>query len=829
MENILEKLNSEQAEAVQATKGAVLVLAGAGSGKTRVLTSRIAYLIQHGVPSREILAVTFTNKAAKEMRERLENMLGEQSAKFMWVGTFHSICGRILRQDIDNYTFKSTNKKLDKNFTIYDEQDALNVIKQAIKKLNLDDKKYQPKVIKSHISNAKNKMMDAYTYATYARDFVTQKIADVFEIYENTLNNNNAIDFDDMLMITVKLLEQCPEVRQKYYDKFKHILVDEFQDTNLAQYRLVKQLFTNGQADYDKTRSLCVVGDVDQSIYSWRGADYRILLNFKKDFPDTQMIKLEQNYRSTDNILKAANSIIQNNDERVDKVLRSTKGSGEKIVIYEAEDESDEANFIAMKIKQITNRQDYNKCAVLYRTNAQSRSIEEAFMATSIPYKIYGGLKFYDRKEIKDIVAYLKLIYNTNDSVSFRRIINVPKRAIGDTTMQKLQEFADGNDISLFEAINRIEETDIQKKTQSKLKDFQTLILKLKDAQSRYSLDEYIGLVIEKSGYIAELQSSNNPEDETRIENLQELVNVASEFEPEEIDNTLGEFLAQIALVSDTDNVETISNNVTLMTLHSAKGLEFPYVFLAGLEEGVFPHSRTFESKSELEEERRLMYVGVTRAEEELFITYAKRRLLWGDYKYNPPSRFLEEIPSSVMDTSYNESMTTPVKSNFKRAAETIKTTRFNDDGRIMSTSGFGKNFVAPQSRSISQNTNKSFVVHKNKNISEGAAQILKKNPISKEKEAEKIKKFFEDNKIKRKIEEQRRQEKEAQEQKEREIKEHNTFEIFKAGDRVFHEKFGIGTILDVMEVGESSMYTVDFGRQGKKALDTSYAKLKKF
>ena len=395
--------------------------------------------------------------------------------------------------------------------------------------------------------------------------------------------------------------------------------------------------------------------------------------------------------------------------------------------------------------------------------------------------------------------------------------------------MQKLQEFANGNDISLFEAIDRIEETDIQKKTQSKLKDFQTLILKLKDAQSRYSLDEYIGLVIEKSGYIAELQSSNNPEDETRIENLQELVNVASEFEPEEIDNTFGEFLAQIALVSDTDNVETISNNVTLMTLHSAKGLEFPYVFLAGLEEGVFPHSRTFESKSELEEERRLMYVGVTRAEEKLFITYAKRRLLWGDYKYNPPSRFLEEIPSSVMDTSYNESMTTPVKSNFKRAAETIKTTRFNDDGRIMSTSGFGKNFVAPQSRSISQNTNKSFVVHKNKNISEGAAQILKKNPISKEKEAEKIKKFFEDNKIKRKIEEQRRQEKEAQEQKEREIKEHNTFEILKAGDRVFHEKFGIGTILDVMEVGESSMYTVDFGRQGKKALDTSYAKLKKF
>ena len=831
MENILEKLNEEQTEAVKATKGAVLVLAGAGSGKTRVLTSRIAYLIQNGAYSREILAVTFTNKAAKEMRERLTNMLGEQSTKFMWVGTFHSICGRILRQDIDNYTFKSTNKKLDKNFTIYDEQDAMNVIKQAIKKLNLDDKKYQPKVIKAHISNAKNKMMDAYTYATYARDFVSQKIADVFEIYENTLNNNNAIDFDDMLMITVKLLKQCPEVRQKYYDKFKHILVDEFQDTNLAQYELVKLLFTNGSNEYDRNRSLCVVGDVDQSIYSWRGADYRILLNFKKDFPDTTMIKLEMNYRSTDNILQAANSIIENNDERVDKVLRSTKGTGEKIVLYEAEDETDEANFIAMKIKQISNRQDYNKCAVLYRTNAQSRSIEEAFMASSIPYKIYGGLKFYDRKEIKDVIAYLKLVYNPNDSVSFKRIINVPKRSIGETTMQKLQDFADKNDISLFEAINRIEETEIQSKTQTKLKDFQTLILKLKEAQTRYNLDEFLGLVIEKSGYIAELQSSNNPDDETRIENLQELVNVASEFEPEEIDNTLGEFLAQVALVSDTDNVEQISNNVTLMTLHSAKGLEFPYVFLTGLEEGMFPHSRTFESKSELEEERRLMYVGVTRAEEELFITYAKRRLLWGDYKYNPPSRFLEEIPSSVIDSSYNETLTfRPTKSTFKSAVETIRTTRFNDDGRIMSSTGFGKNFVAPQNRGLSQNTsNKSFVVHKNKKISEGAGQILRKAPISKEKEAEKVKKFFEDNKIKRMIEAEKQKEQEAKEQKEREIKEHNTYEIFNIGDRVFHEKFGIGTILDITEIGESSMYTVDFGRQGKKALDTSYAKLKKF
>jgi len=812
MENILDKLNEEQLKAVKSIKGEVLVLAGAGSGKTRVLTSRIAYLIQKYVPSREILAVTFTNKAAKEMRERLSNMLGEKSVKAMWVGTFHSICGRILRQDVDNYTFKS-NKKLDKNFTIYDEQDSLNVIKQAIKKLNLDDKKYQPKVIKSHISNAKNKMMDAYTYAMYARDFISQKIASVFEIYEENLNKNNAIDFDDMLMLTVKLLEQCPEVRLKYYEKFRHILIDEFQDTNLAQYQLVKLLFTNGQEHYEReNRSLCVVGDIDQSIYSWRGADYRILLNFQKDFKNAEMIKLEQNYRSTDNILRCANSIIENNKERLDKVLRSTKGAGEKIVVYEAQDESDEANFIAMKIRQITNRKNYNQCAVLYRTNAQSRSIEEALMSSSIPYKIYGGLKFYDRKEIKDIVAYLKLIYNPNDSISLRRIINVPKRAIGDTTIQKLQKFADDNEISLFEAISRISETDIQKKTQSKLNDFQTLILKLKDAQKNYNLDEYIGLVIEKSGYIAELQSSNTPDDETRIENLQELVNVASEFEPEDINNTLGEFLAQIALVSDTDNLENISDNVTLMTLHSAKGLEFPYVFLAGLEEGIFPHSRTFESQSELEEERRLMYVGVTRAEQELFLTFAKRRLLWGDYKYNPPSRFLEEIPHSIIDTSYSETMTV-TKPSFKNNNYRSESIKFNDDGKIMTSTGFGKNFIAPQK----------------KIYSDGAGQIIKKKIYTKEQTEQQTKEFFRDNAIKRMIEEKKQKEREAQEQKELEIKQNNTFELFKAGDRVFHEKLGIGTILDVTEIGESSMYTVDFGRQGKKALDASYAHLKKF
>ena len=548
MENLLENLNNEQKEAVQTTKGPLLILAGAGSGKTKVLTSRIAYLIQNGIKPKSILAVTFTNKAAKEMKVRIGNIVGENIIKYMWIGTFHSICGRILRENVDKYTFQS-GKKLDKNFTIYDDNDTTAVIKQAIKKLNIDDKIYQPKLVKAVISNAKNKMQDAYTYATFARDFKSQKIAQIFEEYENTLNNNNAIDFDDMLMLTVKLLEQNPEVREYYYERFEHILVDEYQDTNLAQYKLVNMLYTNLQKDIPPKRSLCVVGDVDQSIYSWRGADYTIILNFQRDFKNTKLIKLEQNYRSTSNILDVANAIIENNTERVEKVLYSNKGEGELIDYYEAQDESDEANFIIDKIKQESGG-NYNQYAILYRTNSQSRAIEEACMASGIPYRIYGGLKFYDRKEIKDIIAYLKLIYNPDDSQSFRRIVNVPKRAIGETTVKRLQLFADMNDISLFEAAQRIDEDDeIPAKTKTKLKDFVSLIEKFRDAINSYNLREFVTLVIEKSGYLNELQLQNTPESEADIENLQEFVNVAEEFVPENDDNVLGDFLTQISLI----------------------------------------------------------------------------------------------------------------------------------------------------------------------------------------------------------------------------------------------------------------------------------------
>ena len=828
MENILENLNKEQVEAVKTVSGPLLILAGAGSGKTKVLTTRIAYLIQNNFArAREILAVTFTNKAAKEMKERLGLILGENTVKYMWVGTFHGICGRILRENVENYNFQS-GKKLDKNFTIYDETDSIAVLKQAIKKLNVDDKIYQPKLVKAVISNAKNKMQDAYTFATFARDFKSQKIASIYEEYENILNNNNAIDFDDMLLLTVKLLEQQPQVREYYYNKFRHILVDEYQDTNLAQYMIVNMLFTNKQNEVPQERSLCVVGDVDQSIYSWRGADYTIILNFQKDFRNAKVVKLEQNYRSTANILNVANAIIENNEERVDKTLYSQKGDGELVDYYEAQDEADEANFIVSKIKQNSGG-DYNRYAILYRTNSQSRALEEACMAAGIPYRIYGGLKFYDRKEIKDIIAYMKLIYNTDDSQSLRRIINVPKRALGEATIKNLQKYADGKDLSLFQAIIECDEDaeEFSAKTRSKLKDFAALILRLKEEQKTHNLREFVTLVIEKTGYLADLQIQNTPEADADIENLQELVNVAEEFEPEELDNALGEFLQQVALVSDIDGMDNISNNVTLMTLHSAKGLEFPVVFLAGMDEGVFPHQRTFNSLSELEEERRLMYVGVTRAEEKLYLISAKRRQMWGEYKYYNPSRFIEEIPRKLLEYSTFEGRSEN-SSTFRDAVSKVKT---GDSGRSYSTAqadsygyvkpttGFGKGFVAPQKRNQQSNRTPS-------------RTILVKSQKNKERDEEKVKEFFKDNAIKRMLEEKLKEDKEAalREEELKKQRENKTIDyVFNAGERVFHEKLGVGHIVDVMAIGESIMYTIDFGKMGKKAMDAAYAKLKKF
>lgn len=840
MENILENLNKEQLSAVETTKGALLVLAGAGSGKTKVLTTRIAYMVQNGVNPRNILAVTFTNKAAKEMKERLSDILGEDVVKYMWVGTFHSICGRILRQDIDNYEFQS-GKKLDKNFTIYDEQDSLAVIKQSIKKLNLDEKMYQPKLVKAIISNSKNKMQDAYTYATYARDFKSQRISQIYDDYETTLNNNNSIDFDDMLMLCVKLLDQNSEVRGKYYNRFKHILVDEFQDTNPAQYDLVHALYTNKSDDIPEERSLCVVGDVDQSIYSWRGADFRIILNFQHDFKNCKLVKLEQNYRSTAKILNAANAVIENNKQRVDKVLYSNKGDGEKITYYEADDDADEANFIASTIKSTS--VNYNQFAILYRTNAQSRSLEEACISLGIPYKIYGGLKFYDRKEIKDAIAYLKLIYNPNDSQSLKRIINVPKRSIGDTTIRHLQEFADENDISLYQAILRLdEEENIQPKTKIKLQDFAKLIDNFQAIQNRYPLHEYLSIILEKTGYIRELQVENTPEDEARIENLQELVNVASEFTPEEADNVLGEFLAQVSLVSDLDNLEEVSNNVTLMTLHSAKGLEFPIVFMAGLDEGIFPSSRSVQEKTGLEEERRLMYVGVTRAEEKLYITSAKRRQMWGEYKYYNQSRFVGEIPFELMESVSSTGHTTG--RTFQNAVRTIKSREDKEAYSSYSTTNTiskgAKKLGTPQrqsgyydnnERTISSGAKKLGNPQKSYSHRTPQKAIVIKSAANKKRDEERTKAIFENNPMKRRLEEARLQKAKQEELLKQKEAEKNTpiDYFFNVGERVFHEKLGIGHIIDVTQIGDSTMYTIDFGKMGKKAMDASYAHLKKF
>ena len=607
MEELLKSLNDEQRAAVVEKEGALLVLAGAGSGKTKVLTTRIVNLVKSGVNPYKILAVTFTNKAAKEMRERLSKMIGEDVVKKMWVGTFHNICGRILRFDLENYK-SPDGRKWDNNYVIYDETDTNTIIKNAIKKLNIDEKTFAPKLVKAAISNAKSKMQDAYTFATRARDYRSQKISEIYYEYEKQLLANNAIDFDDMLLLTVNLLSTNEEVRNKYHERFSHILVDEFQDTNISQYMLIRHLYSNGKTDEElKGRSLCVVGDVDQSIYSWRGADYKIILNFQTDYRNAKLIKLEKNYRSVGTILDAANAIIVNNTERVSKNLYSTKGQGEKIDIYEAQDESGEAYYIANRIKQYA--RNLNDYAVLYRTNSQSRAIEEALISQGISYRMVGGLKFYDRKEIKDLIAYLKLIYNRHDSQSLKRIINVPKRSIGDTTVKKLQEIASQMDYSVYEVIENIEEyDDFSAGVKAKLKNFVELIDKLDKNRTSLSLPEFIAFIIEETGYLAELKQEDTEESQSRIENLQELVNVARDFSAEDETNILGEFLAQVALVSDLDETPDADNAVTLMTLHAAKGLEFETVFLAGLEEGIFPHSRSLNNNTEMEE-RKTSYV----------------------------------------------------------------------------------------------------------------------------------------------------------------------------------------------------------------------------
>ena len=639
MQNIFAKLNPGQLEAVSHINGPLLVVAGAGSGKTRVLTSRIAYLLQQGVAPWNILAITFTNKAAGEMRERVERMVGGP-ARDIWLSTFHAFCAKFLRLEADSLN------GLTKSFVIYDAGDSLALIKNCLKELNLDEKHFPPSGVQAAISNAKNALTDFAAFAHQADNFHEQKVAEVYALYQRKLRQNNAADFDDLLLLSVRLLETNPEVLAKYQDKFRYILIDEYQDTNRAQYVLAKLLAA-------KHRNIFVVGDIDQSIYAWRGADIRNILDFEADYPEARVVKLEQNYRSTQTILDAANSLIENNLDRKPKSLWTENQPGDRISHYLAMDERDEARYICDNIiKQNTiYRMSYNNMAVLYRTNAQSRVVEEAFMRAGVPYTIVGGLKFYERKEVKDIIAYLRVIFNPADAVSLLRIINVPRRGIGDTTVGKLVDYAAKSGLSLFDAVSGADAVPgLTTRAKGQLDGLATLIFNLTAKAPALSVAKVIEMVMNDSGYLAELENEQTPQAEARVENLRELLSVAKEFAAGDLEDNLENFLSHVALVSDIDTAETGSDKVTLMTLHSAKGLEYPVVFLAGLEEGIFPHARTLLNDSEVEEERRLCYVGITRAQRKLFLTNARMRTIYGNTVMYSPSRFLNEIPVDLVD-----------------------------------------------------------------------------------------------------------------------------------------------------------------------------------
>ena len=639
--DIFSGLNPAQKEAVEHQDGPLLIMAGAGSGKTKVLTCKVANLLAHGVAPYRILAITFTNKAATEMRERVDRMIGAQ-AKDVWLSTFHSFCAKFLRREIEaTGLYKS-------NFVIYDTADSQAVIKAALKKLNLDEKQYSPGSVLNAISNAKNQLMGPKSMARDAGTFFEQKVAEIYDVYARELRTNNALDFDDLLMVSVLLLEENGEIRDKYQRRFQYILVDEYQDTNGAQYQLTKILAA-------QHRNLCVVGDADQSIYGWRGADIRNIMDFEKDYPEAKTVKLEQNYRSTKNILAAANAVIEHNTQRKPKELWTQNATGEKLTWYQGLDERDEANFVATAIqKQKTLfNVPYGDIAILYRTNAQSRVLEETFMRLGLPYTMVGGLKFYDRKEIKDVLAYLRVIYNPLDTVSLLRIINVPKRGLGATTLTKLTAYADEQGLTLFDVISNpdvLSAMGLTARVQKPLGLFAAFIFKIMGCQASMRISDLIDKVLDESGYIGELEKEKKPENESRLENLKEFIGVAKEFEQGEENPTLEAFLSQLALVSDIDNAELEDDRVTLMTLHSAKGLEFPIVFMVGMEEGLFPHSRTLLDEGEIEEERRTCYVGITRAQRKLYLTNAESRTIYGRVNMNPPSRFLEEIPEEYLE-----------------------------------------------------------------------------------------------------------------------------------------------------------------------------------
>ncbi|WP_136607075.1 DNA helicase PcrA [Paenibacillus dokdonensis] len=641
IQQAIKKLNPPQQQAVEATEGPLLILAGAGSGKTRVLTHRIAYLIAtRKAPPWGVLAITFTNKAAREMQERVTKLVGNEG-RDIWVSTFHSMCVRILRKDIDRIGFNS-------NFTILDSTDQLSLVRNCMKDLNLDTKKFEPKAVLSLISTAKNELITPAQYEQKAGDYIESIAAKVYTMYQRRMKSNNSLDFDDLIMSTIQLFKEVPEVLDFYQKKFQYIHVDEYQDTNRAQYMLCRMLA-------DGHHRICVVGDSDQSIYRWRGADISNILNFEEDYPEARTILLEQNYRSTSTILNAANEVIKQNGGRKPKKLWTDQGDGDKIKVYRADSEHDEGYFVTSEIsKNVKLNKSYQDHAILYRTNAQSRVIEEILIKSDIPYQIVGGIKFYDRKEIKDILGYLRLISNPDDDLSLARVINVPKRGIGDTTVAKLGAAAAERGTSIFQALAVVDDLGFAGRTRNALVEFYDMIAALNQMVEYLSVTELTEKILEMSQYRIEMQRENTIESRSRLENIDEFLSVTMEFEKNNDDKSLVSFLTDLALIADIDSVndeeEDKSDAVILMTMHSAKGLEFPVVFIVGMEEGVFPHSRAFSDNEELEEERRLAYVGITRAEQQLFLSCAQMRTLFGRTTANPPSRFLDEIPEELKE-----------------------------------------------------------------------------------------------------------------------------------------------------------------------------------
>lgn len=660
-------MNDRQAEAVQITEGPLLVMAGAGSGKTRVLTHRIAYLIDEKMVNPwNILAITFTNKAAREMKERAYAL--NPATQDCLIATFHSMCVRILRRDADHIGYN-------RNFTILDPGEQRTLMKRILKSLNLDPKKWSERTILATISNAKNDLIDDVAYQALAGDLYTQIVAKCYTAYQKELRRSEAVDFDDLIMLTLRLFDQHSDILTYYQQKFQYIHVDEYQDTNHAQYQLVKLLAS-------RFKNICVVGDADQSIYGWRGADMQNILDFEKDYPESKVVLLEENYRSTKTVLQAANNVIENNRNRRPKKLWTQNTEGEKIVYYRASDEGDEAVFVAGQIEELCKKGNaYKNIAVLYRTNAQSRTIEEALLKSNIPYTMVGGTKFYSRKEIRDVIAYLNSIANTADNISYERIINEPKRGVGPGTIEKLREFANTQDMSLLEASHHIVLSSIKGKAAQAIWDLATILYNLRERLDELTITELVEEVLAKTGYLDALAVQGTIESNARIENIQEFLSVTTHFDEKEVENEetgldkLVRFLNDLALIADTDDGEQNTSAVTLMTLHAAKGLEFPVVFLIGMEENVFPLTRSLEEEAELEEERRLAYVGITRAEQLLYLTNANTRLLFGRSQYNQPSRFIREISSNLLDY---RGLARPANTSFKASYVDGRTPQFS-------------------------------------------------------------------------------------------------------------------------------------------------------